>query len=206
MKEGNTVKKKSMWSLKLNTATLVLIPAAIAINYVGKLIAETLKLPLWLDAIGTILSAFLGGPIVGAISGGVTNLIYGLTSPISLVYALTSVGIGIAAGIMAAAVKKKDFKFALFTGIVCGVVAIIISTPLNIIFWEGTTGNAIGDTAFAWAIANGWPLVLASLLNEVIIDVPDKIVTTLIVYGIYKAIPAKTLILFNNAEEIERLD
>ena len=43
----------SPWSLKINTASLVLIPAAVGINYIGKLFAGMLKLPLWLDSIGT---------------------------------------------------------------------------------------------------------------------------------------------------------
>lgn len=33
------MKKNSMWSFKLNTAALVLIPAAVGINYLGKLFA-----------------------------------------------------------------------------------------------------------------------------------------------------------------------
>jgi len=200
------MKKKSIWSFKFNTATLALIPMAIAINFVGKYIAGALKLPLWLDAIGTILAAFLGGPIVGAISGAVNNIIYGFTDPFSFIYALTSVAIGLVAGIMAVTIKKKDIKFALLTGLGCAGIAILVSTPLNIYIWEGMTGNAIGDAVFAWGLANGWPLWLASLVDEIVIDIPDKIVTVLIVFGIYKAIPEKTLILFKNTEEIERLD
>ncbi len=52
----------SPWSLKINTASLVLIPAAVGINYIGKLFAGMLKLPLWLDSIGTCLAAALAGP------------------------------------------------------------------------------------------------------------------------------------------------
>ena len=33
----------SPWSLKINTASLVLIPAAVGINYIGKLFAGMLK-------------------------------------------------------------------------------------------------------------------------------------------------------------------
>ena len=93
---------KGLWSMKFNTATLVLIPAAIGINYLGKLFAGLLKLPLWLDSIGTCLAAVLAGPIVGAICGAANNIIYGLTAdPISTVYALTQIAIGIVVGVMA---------------------------------------------------------------------------------------------------------
>lgn len=82
---------------------IVLIPACIGINYLGKLFASVLKLPLWLDSIGTCIGGCLGGPIIGAICGAANNLIYGFSAGdnITLIYALTSLGIGAAAGIMA---------------------------------------------------------------------------------------------------------
>lgn len=200
------MKKKSIWTLKLNTATLALIPMAVAINYIGKMIAATLKLPLWLDSIGTIFTAFVAGPIAGAIVGGLTNVISGLTDPISLVYALTNIAIGLVAGVLAAKATKKTFAWALSTGIVIALVAIVVSTPLNIMVWDGFTGNAIGDAALGWALASGWPLWLGSLLDEVIVDLPDKIVVTLIVYGLYKAVPENLLLTFGNQDEIESLD
>lgn len=129
--------KRKLWSLTFNSATLVLIPAAIGINYLGKLFAGVLKLPLWLDSIGTAIAAVLAGPIVGAICGAANNIIYGLTmDPISTVYALTNVGIGIAVGILSYKGFMNNIKGAILTGIIVGVVAVVISTPLNIIFWE----------------------------------------------------------------------
>ncbi len=52
-----------IFKTKLTTATIVLIPACIGINYLGKLFASLLKLPLWLDCIGTCIGACLGGPV-----------------------------------------------------------------------------------------------------------------------------------------------
>lgn len=70
---------------------IVLIPACIGINYLGKLFASVLKLPLWLDSIGTCIGGCLGGPIIGAICGAANNLIYGFSAGdnITLIYALT---------------------------------------------------------------------------------------------------------------------
>src|SRR5699024_12170346 len=81
---------------------IALIPAAIGINYLGKLFAGLLKLPLWLDSIGTVLASMLAGPVIGALSGIINNLIYGVTvDPISTVYAITSGAIGLIVGILA---------------------------------------------------------------------------------------------------------
>ena len=93
----------NLFKTKFDAATIVLIPACIGINYLGKMFASLLKLPLWLDSIGTCIGGCLGGPIIGGICGAANNLIYGLTAGdnITLIYALTSLGIGLAAGIMA---------------------------------------------------------------------------------------------------------
>lgn len=90
------IHRTSMWKFKLSAATMTLIPAAVGINYVAKALAEGLKLPVWLGSLGTFLTSMLAGPVAGAISGFINNVIYGLTlSPISTVYAITSIGIGI---------------------------------------------------------------------------------------------------------------
>lgn len=87
------IHRTSMWKFKLSAATMTLIPAAVGINYVAKALAEGLKLPVWLGSLGTFLASMLAGPVAGAISGFINNVIYGLTlSPISTVYAITSIG------------------------------------------------------------------------------------------------------------------
>lgn len=199
--------KKSIWSLKLNTAALVLIPAAVGINYIGKLFAGLLKLPLWLDAIGTVLAALLGGPIVGAICGAINNIIYGLTmDPISFVYALSSIGIGIVVGVLARVDKTKGIKGILALGTIVIIVSVIISTPINMIFWGGQTGNVWGDAVFAWCIAHNVPAFLASALDELVVDIPDKFATIFISYAIFKGLPQKLIALYNNDSEIQHLD
>ena len=53
----------------------MLIPIAISINIIlGQTVAAALKVPIYLDSIGTILVGVLAGPIAGAITGGLANL------------------------------------------------------------------------------------------------------------------------------------
>ena len=198
----------NIFKTKLNAACIVLIPACIGINYLGKLFASVLKLPLWLDSIGTCIGAVLGGPIIGGICGAANNLIYGFTTgdSITLVYALTSLGIGVAVGIMARLGRMKKLSGAVLTACVAGFVAVLISTPLNILFWGGTTGNLWGDAVFAWSQASGLPVALGSFLDEVIVDVPDKLITLLIVFAIIKGLPKKLTYLYEMGDEVESLD
>ncbi len=199
--------KKKLWSFNFTTATLVLIPAAIGINYLGKLFAGVLKLPLWLDSIGTALASMLGGPIVGAISGAANNIIYGLTmDPISFVYALTSIAIGITVGIMAYYGKIDTLWKAILTGIIVAIVATVVSTPLNVIFWGGQTGNVWGDALYAYLIAHSVPIWMASFFDELVVDFPDKIATMIIAFLIYKGLPKRLIQVYEGGETIEKLD
>ena len=160
---------KDIFRTKFDVASIVLIPACIGINYIGKLFASALKLPLWLDSIGTCLGACLGGPIIGGIC-------------------------------------MKSFPRSIITALVAGAVAIVISTPLNIVFWGGQTGNVWGDAVFAASQAASLPLWLSSLFDEIIVDVPDKIITLILTFLILKALPDKLTSLYDANDEVERLD
>lgn len=195
-----------MWSLKFSTAAIALIPAAIGINYIGKLFASFLRLPLWLDSIGTVLASIISGPIIGALSGIINNVIFGLTAdPISTVYAITSGAIGLVTGIMAYKGGVSTIGKTVVTGLIVGFVAAIISTPLNIIFWGGQTGNVWGDTFFAYLINNNVPNWLASFGNSIVVDVPDKLATVIISYFIFNALPNNFKNMFRGGQEIEEL-
>lgn len=198
----------NIFKTRFNAATIVLIPACIGINYLGKLFAATLKLPLWLDSIGTCLGACLGGPVIGAICGALNNLIYGATTgdSVTLVYALTSLFIGLGVGIMARLGFMQSLGKSLLTALVGGFAAVAVSTPLNVIFWGGTTGNVWGDAAFAATQAAGMSVGLGSFIDEVIVDVPDKIITVVIVYLILKGLPKTFHALYDVDAKVEHLD
>ncbi|HOA64912.1 MAG TPA: ECF transporter S component [Coprothermobacter proteolyticus] len=199
--------KKSMWSISFSTPVLVLIPVAVGINYVGKLFAQLLKLPLWLDSIGTVIASMLSGPIVGSISGAINNIIYGLTmDPISFVYALTSVAIGLTVGIMAYRGRISNLWRAVVVGLVVALVAAVVSTPLNVIFWGGQTGNVWGDALYAYLIAHGVPVWLSSFLDELVVDLPDKVATVIIAFLIFASLPKRLVQMYEGEEALEKLD
>jgi energy-coupling factor transport system substrate-specific component len=91
---------------QFDTRTIVLIPIAIAINIIlGQTVSAALKVPVYLDSIGTILVGVLAGPIAGAVTGGLANLIwtYVLPVPFHSDYAapffIVAVEIGLLAGV-----------------------------------------------------------------------------------------------------------
>ena len=50
----------------------------IFLNTLGKLIAAGLKLPIWLDVVGTCVAAYFTGPLGAVISGAAGNLLFSM--------------------------------------------------------------------------------------------------------------------------------
>jgi hypothetical protein len=86
----------------LNSTALALIPLAIAINIAVGQIVQTLKLPLYLDSIGTVLVGALLGPWIGLLTGALSNVIWTLTglpnSGPAINFAYVAAVIGLIAG------------------------------------------------------------------------------------------------------------
>lgn len=197
--DKKTSSAPSIWRVNLTPAVIGLIPAAVGINYVAKAFAEGLKLPVWLGSLGTYLASMLAGPIPGAISGFINNVIYGLTlSPVSTVYALTSIGIGIAVGVLHAKGGFLSARKIFVSALIIALVSSVISTPLNVIFWGGQTGIAWGDSLFAVLVANHVPVFIASFVDEFVLDILDKVVVAYVACLIYKQIPKKMISYFKD--------
>lgn len=86
----------------LSSTSLAMIPLAIAINIaVGQLVA-TVKLPLYLDSIGTVLVGALMGPWVALLTGALSNVIWTLSglpnSGPAVNFAYVAAVIGVMAG------------------------------------------------------------------------------------------------------------
>lgn len=90
------------------TRVIVLMPLAIALNIVlGSVVGQVLRLPIYLDSIGTILVGVLAGPIPGLVTGVLTDLLWGYAipppvgSPTVGPFSITAGCIGLLAGILA---------------------------------------------------------------------------------------------------------
>jgi energy-coupling factor transport system substrate-specific component len=186
------------FKVRLNTLAIVLIPVCIAIDWAGHALASTLRLPLFLDSIGTVLGGILAGPWVGGIAGLITNFISsGTVDPIAAPYSVISLAIGLAAGIAGYYGWHKTWpgRVALYVLIV--LVASIGSTPLNLGLYGGQSGVAFGDAIFAGLVKSGWPTWLASYIDEATGDIPDKLITVVVAILIYQGLPNRYRNLFS---------
>ena len=99
----------------------------------------------------------------------------------------------------------KNFKTVIVVGLVVGLAAAVISTPLNLIFWGGQTGNVWGDAFYAFLVSNDVPVWLASFGDSVVVDVPDKLATVIVSYLIFKGLPNNFISIFQGQDKIEEL-
>lgn len=152
------------------------------INYVGKYIASTVELPLWLDSIGTFASAYYLGPVCGAIVGAATNIIYGIHFPSTIFYVAVNLATGILVGIFGKKGFLRDAFGAMTTAFFTALVAVILSLPLNFIIYDGSSGNAWGDGIIEYVSQMGFNKYISCFVGEFFIDFTDKIFSVFLLY------------------------
>ncbi len=187
------------------TITWVMIPVAIAINIaIGQLI-YTLKIPLYLDSIGTILVGVLAGPWAGALTGLLSNLIWGITG-LNVAYApFAAVGavIGLLAGLFTEAGWMRAWWKAIVAGLITGLIAAVISAPIAAYVWGGVTGSGT-DVITAFFRGMGFGILPSSFAKGVSSDPLDKASSFLVVWLIVQALPMRFLARFPRAESVQK--
>ena len=168
---------------KLDTTYLVrsslLVLAAIVINIsLGHLVQYVAQWPLFFDSIGTILVGALLGPLAGAATGALSNIIWGLFlgDPSILPYTLTAAFIGWAAGYVASLGAFKHFRTALFAGLLVGMAAALISAPITAYIFGGLTGGGT-DYLTSYLTATGANILQAATIQGFISDPLDKMLS-----------------------------
>lgn len=169
---------------------IVLIPVAVAINAGLHFITVFLHLPIFLDTIGTILAAVLAGPWVAAVAGLLTNVVVGLvTTPTYIPYGITNAAIGITAGILVYFGLYRQLWTAAVAGLILPLVGATVSAPITVVVFGGATG-AGSDVVTAFFLASGNNLVTAVLKAGFLVALVDKMISSLVAYGVARNIPA----------------
>ena len=165
---------------------LIFIIVCVGINFGTGMLSKALMLPFWFDTIGTGISACVLGPVAGAITGFLSNLLSGAFDSINLGYCLINAVIGILIGLFFKYGMYSNFFSVLCTGIVIGVVSALCSTPFNCILYDGYTGNIWGDSLFNMLSQYQRNIVFNSFVSELFIDIPDKVISMIIIFYLLK--------------------
>lgn len=177
---------------KFSTMTLLLIPVGIAINVIGGQMASVLRLPLYLDIIGTITIGLIGGIIPGVLVGLLTNLINAIFTPTMLPYVIVSVAFGFLSGVLS---KKGMFlskKKVAISGVLLALVAVALATPITAFVMGGITGG--GNSVIIVTLQSmGFNLLTATLISTFCTEMLDKLLTVFICYGIVRSMSSRYL-------------
>ena len=158
---------------QFDTRTIVLIPIAIAINIVlGQTVAAALKVPIYLDSIGTIFVGVVAGPVAGLVTGLLTNLTwtYVLPPPFNSQYAapfaIVAMEIGFLAGIFGRIGWFRSRPDTPLPQLVVGFLVVAASPPSSsstgscrstrtatLTFFGDQTDVAPIFVALSWAVA-----------------------------------------------------
>ena len=174
-----------------STFTWVLIAVAIVLNIVVGQLVSLLKLPVFLDSIGTVLVGVLAGPWAGGLAGLLTNLIWGLfTSPVAAAFAPVAMVIGIAAGFCARYGLFRTLWLAILAGVIITVFNAVVAVPIRLYMFGGITGSG-ADFVTAYMLALGKDLFGSVVVTVFTSNIIDKVVTAGLVFGILKVLPER---------------
>ncbi|MBM3125510.1 MAG: ECF transporter S component [Chloroflexi bacterium] len=186
-----------------NTQTWVLIPIAIAINIAMGQIVLVLRLPVYLDSIGTVLVAALCGPWAGALTGALSNIIWGLAiDPNALPWWPVAFFIGYMAGRMAQWGFFKSWWKVVVTGFVVALTAAIVSTPIAVYLYGGITASG-SSFITAYLLQTGQGIWEAVFSTNFLVEPVDKITTAMIAFAIVLGLPKRTIGGYPKPQQVE---
>ena len=171
------------------TYVIALVPVASVLNVIGGTVAGALKLPIFLDMIGTAVVAMTIGPWWGALVGVITNVTSGfITGPVSIPFAACNV---VGALIWGYGTKWgwANDKLKFFGLSVASAVGVsLMAAPIVIFVFGGATGHA-SDVLTAGLIAAGGDMWTSVFSSNIIVSSADKILSSFLALAIIGALP-----------------
>ena len=184
---------------KWNKLTVFLIPIGIAVNVVGGQLALMLKLPVFLDSIGTFVIAALCGIVPGLIVAIGTQLLNAIRAPTVLAYTEIAILFAIESHFFAKwGVFKSPIKSGL-AGVVVAVIDAALAVPTTAFLLGGFVGT--GASAIVAALMSaGWDVLPATFVSEIVSETIDKVVCMVIVCIVLNAVPNRLKVKLPNAK------
>ncbi|MFD1421609.1 ECF transporter S component [Lactiplantibacillus songbeiensis] len=175
---------------KFKTRTLTLLALCIALNFVGSNIALMLKLPIYLDSIGTVLAAAVFGPLSGILVGGATSLLVATTDLYSLFFMPIQLVIGLVAGLMYRRIKPASFRQNWWLALVISLPGTLLSTLITVLLFHGITSSG-SSMLVQVLLGTGMNKALAVFLIQAGTDYLDRFLTVYVVALVYRVLRYK---------------
>lgn len=174
--------------------TIFMIPIGIAVNFVGGQIALLLKLPVYLDSIGTIFVGATCGMIPGAIVGFLSNAINSITSPPTFAFAILNVAFGFLAGYLGRLGVFRSWWKTLISALPFAIIGGFFGALITIWVFGGLAVGGGAIVVAALVATFGLDVNTANFAAQIPMDILDKVPTVLIVFAVIKGMPKRLLV------------
>lgn len=182
-----------------NALILALVPLGIALNLVLGTLVNIVRIPVYVDAVGTIVVAVLVGPWAAVVTGVGSFLLGGaLTNPVLPWFSGTQAAIGLYAAFAARRGWFRSVPRTVIAGVGLGVVAGVVSAPVIVYLFGGITGSG-ASLIVAFLLASGESLLNSVLLSGLAAEPIDKTIQCLLAIWLLKGMPSSVLERFNVA-------
>ena len=175
---------------------LLLIPVGVALSVVGYQLSTILKLPVFLDLIGTTLVAMIAGPWIGLITGGLGNLVNGMLNPMSIPFGFVSICVGLATGYFSKWKMYTNVIGTVIAGALGAVIAAMSSAVIVVLIFGGVTGTGI-DFITATFLATGKQIWTSVISTNIISGIVNTIINVAVALFLIKRIPPRFLVKLN---------
>jgi energy-coupling factor transport system substrate-specific component len=183
---------------------LVFIPLGITLNLALGTLTHLLRLPLYLDAVGTIVVTVLAGLGAGVATGVGSFLLGGvLTNPVLPWFSGTQAVIALYTEVAARRNGFKSFPRVALAGVGLGVVAAAVSAPIIAYLFAGVTG-AGPSMITAFLLATGHTLLKSVFLSGVACEPVDKALQCILALWMLRGLPPRLLSKLISAERAGR--
>jgi energy-coupling factor transport system substrate-specific component len=200
------------------TPRLVAIALCAALNFAIGNIVYLVKLPIFLDSIGTILCALLIFPdrraaiICAFVAGFVGVILSGLViNPFLPWFTLTVLAIALVSALLTASAsdmfRARPLVLPPFVarivlyGVITGIAAAIVSAPVVVYLFGGVTGSGSGFVV-AFFLKTGQQLLNSALLAGLTTEPVDKTLQVLIAALLYRATPQDFIAMLRPAQPL----
>ncbi len=169
---------------------ILFFAGAIAINFILPRTASHFKIPLYLDNVGTLLAAVLGGYLPGIVVGYLNNIINMQGNPGNAYYVVLSTMIAACGSYLGKKGWFDKIGKALLTIPLFAFIGGVLGSILTYLLYGFGMGEGI-SSPFARSLLESGKLDVfwAQMLSDVVIDLIDKGITVILVFIIIKLIP-----------------
>jgi energy-coupling factor transport system substrate-specific component len=197
---GNSI--RTQFYRELEGAGLPFVAFCIAFNLSFGQIAAALKIPLYLDSVGTVLAAILCGPWSAILTGTLANILAAAFGNPTMMFFIPVVAvIGGFTGFLAARGWFRAWYLVLTGGVLQGVVAAAVSAPIAAFLFGGVMLSGT-DVLVLYFRSVGNSLLDSVFYQGLSSDPVDKTVTYMLAYLVCRTLPPRLLQRFQGGNNV----